>query len=228
MHDDKKAVFSAMHHTGILPSVPYADLYSWQNIIDVCFHCGIRVIEFRDGITGKGAELFKELVTYASQYPGFYLGVNTIQKKNARLYIQGGASFITSSFMKEDMARVASEDKVKWIPGCSSTVDLDVASRLGAMAVSLLPGAFSVSELEPLQRDYPHLEFIPSSGIRIKAHTLKEWTRAGVLCVRMDSQVFALNSIVKDWVRIEQNILSVISTIKSVRKVGEGHALPSR
>jgi 2-dehydro-3-deoxyphosphogluconate aldolase / (4S)-4-hydroxy-2-oxoglutarate aldolase len=227
MHEDRNVVFSAMHRTGLLPVIPHADLYSWQNIIDVCYHCGIRVIEFRDGLSGKGAGLFKELVAYSSQYPGFYFGVNTIQIKNAGEYIQGGASFITSSFMKEEMARVAGDGGIPWIPGCSSTVELDAASRLGASGVSLLPGSFSANEFEKLQRDYPHLGFIPSAGIRIKDHALKEWTRAGILCVRMSSQVFALNTIVKDWIKIEQNILSVISTIKSVRKVGAGHALPA-
>ena len=227
MHEHKNTVFSAMQRTGLLPVIPHADLYSWQNIIDVCYHCGIRVIEFRDGLAGKGTELFKELVSYARQYPDFYFGVNTIQRKNAAIYIQGGASFITSSFMKEDMALVASDSGVSWIPGCSSTVELEAASRLGASVVSLLPGSFSDNELEKLQRDYSQLEFIPSSGIRIKDHTLKEWTRAGVLCVRMDSQVFALNTVVKDWIKIERNILSVISTIKTARKVGAGHALPA-
>jgi 2-dehydro-3-deoxyphosphogluconate aldolase / (4S)-4-hydroxy-2-oxoglutarate aldolase len=228
MHRVGNTVFSAMQQTGILPVIPSADVYSWQNIIDICYRRGIRAIEFRDALTGKGVDLFVELVAYATQYPGFYFGVNTIQRNIAVKYIQGGASFITSSFMKEDLAAIALHKGVPWIPGCCSTVELDAASRLGASVVSLLPGGFSVNELAWLQREYPHLNYIPSAGIRIQDHALKEWVRAGAVCVRMSSQVFALNTVVKDWAKIEQNILSLISTIKMVRKVRISNASPAQ
>lgn len=208
----------AMENTGLLPVVPNTDFYSWQGIVDICYHCGIRVLEFRDALTGRGVELFSELVAYARQYPDFYIGVNTIRGKIAEKYIQGGASFITSSFLREDMADVANRNGVIWIPGCSAAVEVATAQQLGATVVSLLPGACTPFALKSLQNDFPDLSFIPSTGIVMKDQVMQQWLTAGVLCIRMSTQLFSSQDLsVKDWTKVERNILSVISAIETVR-----------
>ena len=214
----KNKLLLALENTGLLPVIPNTDFYSWQGIIDICYHCGIRVIEFRDALTGRGVELFTELVTYARQSPDFHIGVNTIHGKIAEKYIQGGASFITSSFLREDMAEVAHRNDVLWIPGCSSSVEVAAARQLGAPVVSLLPGACTPLALKSLQNEFHDISFIPSTGIVMKDQVMQQWLKAGVLCVRMGTQLFSSQDLSgKDWTKVERNILSVISAIKTVR-----------
>ena len=219
MQHPDRMVFQALSKTGLLPLVPSSDLYCWYKLIDIMYHSGVRVIEYRDALSGRGVELFTELIRYASRYPDFYIGVNTIQEKLARQYVQGGASFITSTFLKEEMAEVAQCHDVPWIPGCSSRIEVERARELGASAVSLLPGMCSPLRVTEIKEQHPGLSFIPSTGVIMKEQAIKDWVRSGVLCIRMSHQLFSARDLaVKDWAAVEQNILSVISAIKTVRR----------
>jgi 2-dehydro-3-deoxyphosphogluconate aldolase/(4S)-4-hydroxy-2-oxoglutarate aldolase len=213
-------VFSALFRQGILPVLPQADIYTQKKLLDVFAEAGVAVIEYRDAITGRRVDVFHELVAHAAQYPEFHIGGNTIQKKIAEKFIQGGASFITSTFMKDDMAEASHRNDVPWIPGCSSSVDIERASALGAAAISLLPWSWTSSDVATINRHYPHLGVIPSTGMVMNNSAKKEWIKAGALCIRVDKQVLTPQDItVKDWNKIKRSILSVISMIRTVRTV---------
>ncbi|MFW6248227.1 MAG: hypothetical protein ACOC4J_00485 [Bacteroidota bacterium] len=94
-----------LREQGILPIFYNADPEVCITVVKSCYEGGVRVIE----ITNRGDfahETFKEVNQYIINHlPGMILGAGTIvDAGTASLFIQLGANFIVSPYLKEDMA----------------------------------------------------------------------------------------------------------------------------
>lgn len=219
MTTHQNTITQSLENTGVLPVFKHADLYVWQHIVDLCYACGIRVMEFRDVRENRGLKIFPYITDYCSQYPDFNLGVNTMQNaQRASAYLKAGASYISSPFLREDMAEACSRYEALWIPGCNTLTDVSKAHALGAKVVSVLPGDYASSHLGAIRSDFPMMHLIPSSGNDLQRDNLTAWINAGVLCIRMEARLFPNVLVaVRDWSTLKRGILSELSSVRAMR-----------
>lgn len=147
-------------------------------------------------------DIFAELNKYIiKELPDMIFGVGTIvDASTAALFIQLGANFIVSPYLKEDMAVVCNRRKILWIPGCGSLNEISRAEELGAEIVKIFPAMqvggpkFVSNILGPC----PWSSIMPAGGVKPVESNLKEWFEAGVACAGMGSQLITKEIIEKE------------------------------
>lgn len=218
MNNFNELLAVTLSQTSLLPVFRFTDALTWQQTIDVCYSCGIRVLEYSEGVTPRKISFYKELFSHARQYPDLRLGFNTINAKQAAHFCGEGADFIASSFLHGDMATLSQVYSIPWIPGCNSEDDILCAQQQGASIISLLPGNFLPGDVGSLRIKFPLIHFIPSSGIMMNNHSVGEWLKAGALCIRMSKKIFPYEDVaVKDWEKLKRNINIVLNQIKRLK-----------
>jgi 2-dehydro-3-deoxyphosphogluconate aldolase/(4S)-4-hydroxy-2-oxoglutarate aldolase len=115
-------------------------------------------------------------------------------------YIDAGAQFIASPFLRPEMGKICHERKILWMPGCTTKSDIAWAKTLGATVIGLLPANILGPEfLQSVKREYPDLQFIPS-GIWISIPVcLPNGTKQVTLSETGSSFVPKDAITVKDW-----------------------------
>lgn len=215
-----KDVILQIKNIGFLPVFYHADVNTILQAIRISYQCGVRAFEFLHQRDNRGLRMFTWLVEQTSDLKDLLLGAGTVlDGVMTDRYIQAGAHFIASPFLRQDMAEVCKRTNTLWIPGCASQQDINTAHELGAKAVMLLPGnVLGPDFLRKAVIDYHGLNFVPSGGIIANEENLRQWLFAGALGVRLNDPLFEREAItIKDWSRIENNIRNVIRTIQRLR-----------
>jgi 2-dehydro-3-deoxyphosphogluconate aldolase/(4S)-4-hydroxy-2-oxoglutarate aldolase len=127
---------------------------------------GVRVFE----ITNRKAnsfEIFKHLRTVADALPGMMLGIGTIMDAKTTLkFIEAGADFIISPFLKIEMAQVCHDHNIHWMPGCATLTEIVTAKEHGAEVIKVFPGSVVgpqfVSSIMPV---VPDLKLMITGGV---------------------------------------------------------------
>jgi 2-dehydro-3-deoxyphosphogluconate aldolase / (4S)-4-hydroxy-2-oxoglutarate aldolase len=178
--------------TGLIPIFHHKDISVCRQIVKACYDGGVRVMEY----TNRGdfaQDIFAELNKYIiKELPEMIFGVGTIVDASAAsLFIQLGANFVVSPYLKEDIAVVCNRRKILWIPGCGSLNEISRAEELGAEIVKIFPAIqvggpkFVSNILGPC----PWTSVMPAGGVEPEENNLKEWFESGVACVGMGSKL---------------------------------------
>ncbi|MFZ6011602.1 MAG: hypothetical protein ACOYXT_14760 [Bacteroidota bacterium] len=214
------AIVETLRLQGLIPFFNHTDVNTWEQIIDVAYHSGIRVFEFTHQRERK-PELFSHIMRKcADQYPDLLIGAGTVlTAETADHYLRAGASFIGSPFLRADMADVCASHQRLWIPGCTNKQEIAEAHRLGASVVTLLAGhILGAGFLAGLTEAFPRLHFIPSGIADTHEIKLHRWFQAGALCIRMGLPIFPKEVVaIRDWRRLEQNLFSVLGVIRKIK-----------
>jgi 2-dehydro-3-deoxyphosphogluconate aldolase/(4S)-4-hydroxy-2-oxoglutarate aldolase len=155
-----------------------------------------------------------------ASYPDIILGAGTVLDDTmTERYIDVGAQFIASPFLRPEMSKVCNERQILWIPGCTTSTDISVAKSLGAMVIGVLPANILGPEfIQSMKRSFPEIEFIPSGIIDLHPEALKKWFEAGSLCIKLSSAIFPKEAITaKDWTLVEKTINENLKNIAKVR-----------
>ncbi|TCC97451.1 beta/alpha barrel domain-containing protein [Pedobacter psychroterrae] len=161
-------------------------------VLAACYAGGIRVFEF----TNRGpaaVENFKTLLNYRNEhFPELKLGIGTIKTtEQAAQYIKIGADFIVSPIVREDLARITSENNLLWIPGCMTPTEINFAEELGAPLVKLFPGdTLGPGFLKAIKPLFPNLKFMPTGGVDVNRENIDNWLNAGVTALGFGSKLF--------------------------------------
>jgi 2-dehydro-3-deoxyphosphogluconate aldolase/(4S)-4-hydroxy-2-oxoglutarate aldolase len=229
MSTTKQDVIDQMRQIGVVPVFYHPDVDVLMQIIDISYNCGLRVFEFMHQRDNKGIRLFNYINERMRNYPGMILGAGTVLDAiMTERYIQVGAKFIASPFLRPEMAEVCNQHEILWIPGCTTTSDINWAKSLGANVIGVLPANILGSEfIQSVKREYRDLEFIPSGITDLHPAVLSKWFEAGSLCLKLGAPFFPKEAItLKDWGIIEKGIfghLKNISKIKSTLKSVNPH-----
>jgi 2-dehydro-3-deoxyphosphogluconate aldolase / (4S)-4-hydroxy-2-oxoglutarate aldolase len=218
-----KDVINCMKTIGFIPVFYHADANMILQVIKIAYGCGARVFEFLHQRDNRGLRIFTWLAEQAKDMPGLMLGAGTVlDAVMTERYIEAGAKFIVSPFLRKDMADVCQKADMLWMPGCSTQDDIVQAQTLGASVVMILPGNILGPEfLRKAVNEFSGLNFVPSGGIDISESSLRTWINAGALSVRLGDSLFERDALmIKDWSRIENNIHGVIHTIQKVKNQG--------
>jgi 2-dehydro-3-deoxyphosphogluconate aldolase/(4S)-4-hydroxy-2-oxoglutarate aldolase len=219
-----KDVILQIKNIGFLPVFYHADVNTILQAIRISYKCGVRAFEFLHQRDNRGLRMFAWLVEQTADLKDFHLGAGTVLDAvmTAR-YIDAGAKFIASPFLRKDMADVCKRTDTLWIPGCASSQEITTAHEQGAKAVMLLPG--NVLGPDFLRRaviEYHGLQFVPSGGIVATEESLRQWLFAGAMGVRLNEPLFEREPIaIKDWTRIENNVRNVVRIVQRLNVISK-------
>lgn len=225
-----KEVINTIKTVGVIPVFYHAEVNTILQAIRTAYRCGARVFEFLHQRDNRGLRIFSWLMEETAQMPDLVLGVGTVLDATmAGRYIQAGAQFIASPFLRNDMAEVCHSAGVLWIPGCSTQTDIRQARELGAAMVMIIPGNVLGPEfLRKAVMDYSDLHFVPSGGIELNEASLRTWIHSGAPAVRLGDPLFPREAIVaQDWDKIERNVRMALELVKKLKSPGKKNSLLS-
>ena len=176
----------------VIPVYYNDDAATCLEIMEACYHGGIRVFEFTN--RGEKAEAnFKILQQKRdSEFPDLLLGIGTIKTVDqAKTYLKLKADFIVSPIINNELAEITKQHGTFWIPGCMTPSEIALAESLDAVLVKLFPGdVLGVPFLKAVKPLFPALRFMPTGGVDITSTSITNWLQAGVTALGFGSKLF--------------------------------------
>jgi len=211
-------VAQVMAETGLVPLFYHQDPEVSKKVLKACYDGGARLMEF----TNRGDfahEVFGELSKYARTLPGMMVGAGSVQDAGtASLFMQLGADFIVSPFLKEEIALVCNRRKVMYAPGCGSLNDISRAEELGVEVTKVFPGGtLGPGFIKAVKGPCPWSSIMPTGGVSPDEDNLRSWFEAGAYCVGMGSKLLR-----KDLIEAEKydDIAKLVSeTLEIIKRV---------
>lgn len=216
----KQEVILLLKQSGIVPVFHHPDVDTLMHVVDISYKCGLRVFEFMHQRDNKGLRLFNHIRERAHKYPGMVLGVGTVLDATmTERYLQIGARFIASPFIRPEMASICHEQDVLWMPGCTTLSDVAWSRSLGASVIGVLPANILGPEfIRSVKNENPDLDFIPSGIVDIDPPSLTKWYNAGSMSLKISAPLFPKEAVTaKDWSSIEKVIFGHLKNIAKIR-----------
>ena len=220
MMNQKETLLQLIPEQGILPLYFHKDTEVSLQVLKALYNAGIRTVEY----TNRGDAAFQNFRKMRelcdSELKEMYLGIGTI--KNAEMtkaFIDAGADFIICPGLIEEVAKVANENKMLWVPGCMTPSEIILAENLGAKMIKLFPGNILgpefMSAIKPL---FPDLLFMPTGGVDLDKENIASWLKAGVCAVGMGSKLISKQLLdQKNYAKIEELTIHSLDILKSLR-----------
>ncbi|MEJ1239385.1 hypothetical protein WBG78_14715 [Chryseolinea sp. T2] len=220
MSVSKKEVLVRFRDSGIIPVFYHPDIDVLLRVISICHSSGLRVFEFMHQRDNRGLRFFSHIADQLEQFPDILLGVGTVldATMTAR-YIDAGAQFIASPFLRPDMGRVCNERDILWMPGCAATEEVDLAVDLNAAAICVLPGNILGHEfIAPIARRYPELALLPSGISDLRESSLSKWFESGALALKIGPQIFTKENLAaNNWTTIKSDLTELLRRVKHIQ-----------
>ncbi|MGY4537346.1 2-dehydro-3-deoxyphosphogluconate aldolase/(4S)-4-hydroxy-2-oxoglutarate aldolase [Mucilaginibacter sp. UYNi724] len=191
----KERVLDSILSQGMLPLFFYEDAEVSFEIIRAMYNAGVRVFEY----TNRGKEALSNLYRIkqrvSKDMPDLYLGIGTIKTGlEAEAFIDAGADFIVSPVVDNEVALVANNYDLLYIPGCMTPTEIHVAQQYHAKLIKIFPANILGPDFISSIRDlFPGQLFIPTGGVEIEAGNIAAWFRAGACAVGMGSKLISGN-----------------------------------
>ncbi len=213
-------VYQTIHEHPVIPLFSASDLSVCFNVIDACYHGGIRVFEF----TNRGDfahELFAEMNKYIrKQYPDMVFGAGTVtDAATAALYLQLGADFIIAPNLIEGVAHMCNSRKIAWIPGVATLTEIAAAEKLGAEIVKIFPAQILGPEfIRAVKGPSPWTSIMATGGVEPDKESLHRWFDAGATCLGLGSQLFTKEILSQRNFELLRELCALIIKIAKERK----------
>jgi 2-dehydro-3-deoxyphosphogluconate aldolase/(4S)-4-hydroxy-2-oxoglutarate aldolase len=202
----------------VLPLFYHADAEVCKGVVEALYHGGIRLIEF----TNRGSEAlarFTELSSLCKQsYPEMRLAVGTIASgKDAEDFIEAGADVLISPFWDDEVAVVAKNAGVLWIPGCMTPTEIHHAVQEGIQLIKLFPGnLLGTGFVEAIRPLFPNVHFVVTGGVDATADSVKQWLNAGIVAAGLGSKLITGEVMQqKQFSVLQEKVSSLLSTLGS-------------
>jgi 2-dehydro-3-deoxyphosphogluconate aldolase/(4S)-4-hydroxy-2-oxoglutarate aldolase len=205
---------------GILPLFFHHSAEVSADVVRTLYKAGIRAIEYTN--RGEAAlENFKILKKLQQdELTDLLLGIGTIKTtREANEFIDGGADFIISPIVNPDVAAMAINNGLIWIPGCMTPTEIHTALNQGASLVKLFPanilGPAFVSAVKEI---FPVLQIMPTGGVEMDQQNITSWFNAGVSAVGVGSKLITKTILEsKDYDQLYINTLRALQYVKAAR-----------
>lgn len=216
----KTQLLKLIPEQGVLPLYFYKDTEVSLQVLKALYRAGIKTVEYTN--RGEAAlQNFKKMRELCdSELPGMYLGIGTIKNGEiARTFIDAGADFIICPGLVEDVAKVADNNNMLWVPGCMTPTEIIRAETLGAKMIKLFPGNILGPEfMSSIKTLFPDLMFMPTGGVDLNRENIAEWINAGVCAVGMGSKLISKQLLEqKGYSKIEELAKEALDILKSLR-----------
>jgi len=218
--DKKDTLLKLIPEQGILPLYFYKDPEVSLEVLKALYRAGIRTVEYTN--RGEAAlQNFKKMRELCdTELKDMYLGIGTIKNgKIAQTFIDAGADFIICPGLVEDVAKVADENNLLWVPGCMTPTEIIRAETLGAKMIKLFPGNILGPEfVSAIKTLFPDLLFMPTGGVDLDKENISRWLKAGVCAVGMGSKLVSKDLLEqKNYAKIEELANQALEILKSLK-----------
>lgn len=216
----KEKLLQLIHEQGILPLYFYKDPEVSLQVLRALYNAGIRTVEYTN--RGEAAlQNFKKMRQLCdSELKEMYLGIGTIKNaESAKTFIDAGADYIISPGLIEEVATIADENNMLWIPGCMTPTEIIKAENLGAKMIKLFPGNILGPEfMSAIKALFPDLLFMPTGGVDLDKDNIANWLKAGVCAVGMGSKLISKQLLEEmNYSKIEELSKKALDILKSLR-----------
>jgi 2-dehydro-3-deoxyphosphogluconate aldolase/(4S)-4-hydroxy-2-oxoglutarate aldolase len=189
-------------------------------ILRTLYANGIHVIEYvnRGAQALQNFKALKEIVV--TENLDIILGAGTIKnKKAAQDFILAGADFIICPTLNAEVAQVAKESNIVWIPGCITPTEIGVAEINGASIVKIFPCSLvSPTYIKTMQEIFPAMQFIPTGGVDATEQSIQSWFNAGVVAVGLGSKLISKEIIdTKNYEALTTKVKEVLLIIEKTK-----------
>ena len=218
--DKKDTLLKLIPEQGILPLYFYKDPEVSLEVLKALYRAGIRTVEYTN--RGEAAlQNFKKMRELCdTELKDMYLGIGTIKNgEMAQTFIDAGADFIICPGLVEDVAKVADENNLLWVPGCMTPTEIIRAETLGAKMIKLFPGNILGPEfMSAIKTLFPDLLFMPTGGVDLDKENISRWLKAGVCAVGMGSKLVSKDLLEqKNYAKIEELANQALEILKSLK-----------
>jgi 2-dehydro-3-deoxyphosphogluconate aldolase/(4S)-4-hydroxy-2-oxoglutarate aldolase len=191
----KESVLDAILTQGTLPLFFYPDADVSLEITRTLYKAGVRVFEYTNRGTAAMANFKVLKKAQMEEMPDLHLGIGTIKTASeAAAFITAGADFIVSPIVNPEVAKIATQHKVLWVPGCMTPTEIHIAQQNNAALIKIFPANILGPEFVSSIRDlFAGQLFIPTGGVDLNMDNISTWFRAGVCAVGMGSKLISKN-----------------------------------
>ncbi len=165
-----------------------------------CILGGVRLVEITFSVP-EADEVIKKL----AGSEGVTVGAGTVLSvEEARRALKGGASFIVSPHLDEEVVKFTKEEGAVSVPGASTPTEIVRAHRAGADIVKLFPFVEmgGLKFLNTIRGPLPFVKYMPSGGVTLD--NFREYLAARVSGIIVGSAIIK-KELVKagDWQAVE-------------------------
>jgi 2-dehydro-3-deoxyphosphogluconate aldolase/(4S)-4-hydroxy-2-oxoglutarate aldolase len=216
----KNELLQLIPQQGILPLFFHKDPEVSIQVLKALYDAGIRAVEYTN--RGEAAlanfKLMKQLCE--SEMKDLYLGIGTMKNAEmAKTFIDAGADYLICPGWVPEVAEVADQHDMLWVPGCMTPSEIIAAENKGARMIKLFPGnVLGPGFMSAIKELFPQLLFMPTGGVELDRDNIAGWFKAGVCAVGMGSKLITKPLLeAKQYDQITQATREVMAIIKSIQ-----------
>jgi 2-dehydro-3-deoxyphosphogluconate aldolase/(4S)-4-hydroxy-2-oxoglutarate aldolase len=216
----KNELLQLIPQQGILPLFFHKDPEVSIQVLKALYDAGIRTVEYTN--RGEAAlanfKLMKQLCE--SEMKDLYLGIGTIKNADmARTFIDAGADYLICPGWVPEVAEVADQHDMLWVPGCMTPSEIIAAENKGARMIKLFPGnVLGPGFMSAIKELFPQLLFMPTGGVELDRDNIAGWFKAGVCAVGMGSKLITKPLLeAKQYDQITEATRAVLAIIKTIQ-----------
>ena len=216
----KNELLQLIPQQGILPLFFHKDAEVSIQVLKALYNAGIRAVEYTN--RGEAAlanfKLMKQLCE--SEMKDLYLGIGTMKNAEmAKTFIDAGADYLICPGWVPEVAEVADQHNMLWVPGCMTPSEIIAAENKGARMIKLFPGnVLGPGFMSAIKELFPQLLFMPTGGVELDRDNIAGWFKAGVCAVGMGSKLITKPLLeAKQYDQITQATREVMAIIKSIQ-----------
>jgi 2-dehydro-3-deoxyphosphogluconate aldolase/(4S)-4-hydroxy-2-oxoglutarate aldolase len=216
----KNELLQLIPRQGILPLFFHKEAEVSIQVLKALYDAGIRTVEYTN--RGEAAlanfKLMKQLCE--SEMKDLYLGIGTIKNADmARTFIDAGADYLICPGWVPEVAEVADQHDMLWVPGCMTPSEIIAAENKGARMIKLFPGnVLGPGFMSAIKELFPQLLFMPTGGVELDRDNIAGWFKAGVCAVGMGSKLITKPLLeAKQYNQITEATRAVMAIIKTIQ-----------
>lgn len=191
------------------------------NVLKALYTAGVRSIEY----TNRGKEAlsnFKALVALRNaELKDMQLGIGTIKNAvDAKAFIVAGADYLISPGLVPEVAQVAQQEQVLYIPGCMTVTEIIQAEHIGIKFIKLFPGnILGPAFMSSIKEVFPNLYFMPTGGVELNSENIGAWFKSGVVAVGLGSKLITKEFLEqKNYTEIQNSTEKALVIAQSFKK----------
>jgi 2-dehydro-3-deoxyphosphogluconate aldolase/(4S)-4-hydroxy-2-oxoglutarate aldolase len=216
----KNELLQLIPQQGILPLFFHKDAEVSIQVLKALYNAGIRAVEYTN--RGEAAlanfKLMKQLCE--SEMKDLYLGIGTMKNAEmAKTFIDAGADYLICPGWVPEVAEVADQHDMLWVPGCMTPSEIIAAENKGARMIKLFPGnVLGPGFMSAIKELFPQLLFMPTGGVELDRDNIAGWFKAGVCAVGMGSKLITKPLLeAKQYDQITEATRAVMAIIKTMQ-----------
>ena len=216
----KNELLQLIPQQGILPLFFHKDPEVSIQVLKALYNAGIRAVEYTN--RGEAAlanfKLMKQLCE--SEMKDLYLGIGTMKNAEmAKTFIDAGADYLICPGWVPEVAEVADQHDMLWVPGCMTPSEIIAAENKGARMIKLFPGnVLGPGFMSAIKELFPQLLFMPTGGVELDRDNIAGWFKAGVCAVGMGSKLITKPLLeAKQYNQITEATRAVMAIIKTIQ-----------